>query len=234
VSSPAHGNYEEYLCDEIVATVDARYRTLPERDARGVFGRSSGGYGAVRVAMRRPDVFSAFACQSGDMGFALCYLPDFAPTAAALAAAGSIEAWVERFESREKKRGSDFAAVSMLAMSAAYSPDESQPFGLRLPFDVETGELIEEVWQRWRDNDPITMVQQSGFAEALRSTRLAFFDCGSRDEHQLHLGLALLRSRLDDAGIAHEAETFDDGHRSLGYRHDVSIPKLATALTGAR
>jgi enterochelin esterase family protein len=229
VSSPAIGNYEQYVCDELVAEVDRRYRTRAERDARGVFGRSSGGYGAVRLSMRRPDVFGAFACQSGDMGFALCYVPDFAPTIASLKAAGSLEAWVERFESREKKR--DFHAINILAMAAAYSPDTSQPFGVRFPFDQETGELIDEVWQRWRDHDPVNMLETAKYADALRSLKLAFFDCGSRDEYRLHLGLGLMRARLEALGIDHVIETFDDNHRSLAYRHDVAIPMLAAALS---
>ena len=229
LNSPALGNYEDYLCDEVIAEVDRRYRTVPSRDGRGAFGRSSGGYGALRLAMRRPEVFGALACQSGDMGFALCYLPDFAPTVASLRAAGSVEAWVERFESREKKR--DVHAINVLAMAAAYSPDDSQPFGVRLPFDLGTGELVAEVWQRWRDNDPVCMIDTPACADALRSMKLVFLDCGSRDEYRLHLGLELLVARLEALEIEHEVETFDDGHRSLAYRHDVAIPKLAAALS---
>jgi S-formylglutathione hydrolase FrmB len=229
LNSPALGNYEDYLCDEMVAAVDQRFRTVAERDARAAFGRSSGGYGALRLSMCRPDVFGAFACQSGDMGFALCYVPDFAPTIASLTAAGSMDAWVERFDSKEKKR--DFHAVNVLAMAAAYSPDDTQPFGIRLPFDLATGELIEDVWQRWRDNDPVNMVDTPAHADALRSMSLAFFDCGSRDEYRLHLGLKLMRSRLEALAIEHTAEIFDDNHRSLSYRHDVAVPLLAAAIT---
>lgn len=233
LDSPALGNYEAYVCDELVSFVDQQLRTIPEREARGLLGRSSGGYGSLRLAMRRPATFSAFACHSGDMGFALCYPPDFPATADAIAAAGSLEAWVERFESREKKRGSDFQVVATLGMAAAYSPDASAAFGFALPFDLATGELIPEIWQRWRANDPVNMIDQHAHAEALAQMRLAFFDCGTRDEYRLHLGLKLLAERLAAHGIPHELETFDDGHRSLSYRHDVSIPRLARALTPA-
>lgn len=232
VNSPALGNYEDYVCDELVPFVDQHLRTIPEREARGLLGRSSGGYGSLRLAMRRPEAFAAFACHSGDMGFALCYPPDFPAAADAIAAAGSLETWVERFEAREKKRGNDYPVVATLAMAAAYSPDPAAPFGFSLPFDPATGELIPQVWQRWRANDPVNMIDRQS-AAALRQMRLAFLDCGTRDEYRLHLGLSLLAQRLDAHGVPYELETFDDGHRSLSYRQDISLPKLAHALAPA-
>jgi len=226
LNSTAFGDYEDYLCDELVPLVDETFRTRP--DSRGVFGKSSGGYGAVRLPMRRPGLFRAAASHSGDMGFAWVYTPGFAKTAARIADAGSLEAWVERFESTEKKRGADFDAINTIAMAAAYSPDPAAPFGFRLPFDLRTGELIPEVWQRWRDNDPVKMVDSH--ADGLERLDLLFLDCGSNDEFCIHLGLRLFAERLVSMGIAHEVEEFPDNHRQLSYRYDISIPKLARAL----
>jgi len=233
VNSAALGPYEDYLCDDLVPFLDGELRTLARRGARGVFGKSSGGYGALRLAMRRGRVFGAAACQSGDMAFAFCYVPGFAACAARIAAAGSIEAWVEEFESREKKRRADFDAINTWAMAAAYSPDPDAPFGIRLPFDLETGELDRDTWRRWKRQDPVEMVRQREHAEALRSLRLLFLDCGSRDEYQLHLGLRLMRKRLDELQIPYEAEEFADDHRSLSYRYDVSLPKLLRTIDPA-
>ncbi|OGR07886.1 MAG: hypothetical protein A2341_19430 [Deltaproteobacteria bacterium RIFOXYB12_FULL_58_9] len=228
LNSVALGSYEDYVCDELVPFVDTKLRTLASRDSRAVFGHSSGGYGALCLSMKRPEVFGAFACHSGDMGFAFCYVPDFANCADHLIRAGSIETWVERFDARAKKCGSDFDVVNVLAMAAAYSPNLELPHGLELPFDLGSGELSPQVWQRWQSHDPVNMA--GGHADALRSMRLAFFDCGTRDELHLHLGLQLMHRRLNEIGVPHELETFDDGHRSLGYRHDIVIPKLASAL----
>jgi enterochelin esterase family protein len=97
--------------------------------------------------------------------------------------------------------------------------------------DLETGERDPEVWRRWMENDPVEMVTEPVHAEALRGLRLLFLDCGLRDEWNLHLGLRLFRARLDELGIAHEAEEFDGTHRSISYRYDVSIPQLARALS---
>jgi enterochelin esterase-like enzyme len=71
LDSPALGLYHSYLCNEIVPWVDARYRTMPQRDHRAVTGKSSGGYGAMVTAMLRPDLFGALATHSGDALFGM-------------------------------------------------------------------------------------------------------------------------------------------------------------------
>ncbi len=233
VDSPALGPYETYLCDELVPFLDGRYRTLPRREARGVFGKSSGGYGAIRLGMTRPDRFGALACHSGDMAFELCYAGEFPRTVAALAKAGSIENWMAEFEKSEKKRTADFPALNTFAMAAAYSPDPRSPFGFELPFDAATGERNPEVWARWLRHDPVAMLDRPECENSLRSLSLVYLDCGSDDEYQLHLGMRLLASKLARKGIPHEVEEFPDDHRSISYRYDVSVPKLARALERA-
>ncbi len=228
MNSLATGRYEDYLCDELIPFVDGSLPTLPFRDARGVFGKSSGGYGALRLGMRRPDLFSAVACHSGDMAFALCYQIGFAKTAARIAKAGSLEAWLAEFEAGEKKKASDFDAINTVAMASCYSPDPAQPLGTALPFDLESGELLPEVWARWKEHDPVEMVRSH--ADALRRMRLLFLDCGNADEYQLHLGMRLFVKRCAELGIACEALEFPDDHKSISYRYDVSVPKLARAL----
>ncbi|MFI5403103.1 MAG: alpha/beta hydrolase [Planctomycetota bacterium] len=228
MNSQATGRYEDYLCDELVPFVDGSLPTLPFRDARGVLGKSSGGYGALRLGMKRPDLFAAVACHSGDMAFALCYQSGFAKTAARIAKAKSLEAWLQEFEATEKKKASDFDAINTVAMASCYSPDPSQPLGLALPFDLESGEMVPEVWARWREHDPVEMVRSH--ADALRRLKLLFLDCGSDDEYQLHLGMRLFAKRCAELGIACEVEEFPDDHKSISYRYDVSVPKLARAL----
>ncbi|HEX5137663.1 MAG TPA: alpha/beta hydrolase-fold protein [Planctomycetota bacterium] len=229
MNSDATGHYEDYLCDELVPFLDGSLPTLPHRDTRGVFGKSSGGYGALRLGMRRPDLFSAVACHSGDMAFALTYAPGFAKTVAEIAKAGSIEKWLAAFESREKKKGADFDAINTIAMASCYSPDAGEPLGIALPFDLESGEPDAAVWARWKEHDPVEMVYRH--ADALKRLKLLFLDCGSEDEYHLHLGMRLLAKRCKELGIACEVEEFPDDHRSVSYRYDVSIPKLASAIT---
>src|SRR6185437_2233215 len=77
INSGATGRYEDYVIDEVIPWVDAHYRTLATPQSRGVFGKSSGGYGSMILGMRHPETFGALACHSGDMFFELCYAPIF-------------------------------------------------------------------------------------------------------------------------------------------------------------
>src|SRR5204862_258116 len=66
VDSPVTGNFEQYLVEDVVSFVDANHRTIPKARSRGVFGFSSGGFGAWNVASRNPNVFAAMAVLSAD------------------------------------------------------------------------------------------------------------------------------------------------------------------------
>ncbi|HXJ21967.1 MAG TPA: alpha/beta hydrolase-fold protein, partial [Polyangia bacterium] len=81
LDSPALGNYETHLTREVVPALDQRLRTIASREARAIGGKSSGGFGALVLAMHHPELFSAVASHAGDMAFELSALPDL-PTAA--------------------------------------------------------------------------------------------------------------------------------------------------------
>jgi enterochelin esterase family protein len=232
LDSGATGRYGTHVAEELVAWVDGRYRTRPGRDHRGVAGRSSGGYGALVLGMTRPDVFGAVACHSGDIGFDYCYRGDVPRFCTEVQRAGGLREWLERFEARPHKSGDDLAALNILGMAAAYSPDPAaEPFGIALPCDLVTGEFREDVWRRWLAHDPLVLLESH--ADALRSLRLLHLDCGTRDEYHLQHGARRFARRLAALGVPHAYEEFDDGHRHVGYRYDVSLPRLARALGAA-
>src|SRR3954464_5727700 len=102
VNSVSVGAWEDFLLTELLPTIERRFECGGE-GRRGVFGKSSGGYGAIIHALRHADVWSAAACHSGDMGFELCYLPDMPAVLRALAGADrSIERWWQQLESAQK------------------------------------------------------------------------------------------------------------------------------------
>ena len=57
--------YETYVGTELVAYVDAHYRTVRDRRGRAITGYSMGGHGALWLAFRHPDVFGACGSMSG-------------------------------------------------------------------------------------------------------------------------------------------------------------------------
>ena len=58
-SSPTIGDWETFIAEDLVAYIDKTYRTLASRESRGLAGHSMGGYGTLRIGMKRPDVFSS-------------------------------------------------------------------------------------------------------------------------------------------------------------------------------
>jgi S-formylglutathione hydrolase FrmB len=230
VDSPAIGRYHTYLCEEVVAFVDARYDTLANRDHRAITGKSSGGYGAMITPMLRPDVFGALATHAGDALFELCYWRDVPAVVRTLR--DSYEGSYERFHADLRARPAmtrpgDPELINMWAMAAAYSADADGT--VRLPFDVRSGRVIPDVWERWLAWDPVRMVP--GHAEALRSLRGIYIEGGSRDEFFLDLGAIGFRDALADVGITDvRFETFDGGHGSIEYRYPVAMRYLAERI----
>lgn len=228
VDSAATGRYGEHLVAELVPWVDAHFRTRGAREARGVAGKSSGGFGALTLGMSHPDVFAAVACHSGDMYFEFCYAPDFPKALSVLQEAGGPRAFLGKFEAKPQKGKDDFLALNILAMAACYSPDPDAELGVALPFDLVTAGGRPEVWARWLAHDPLRRLADR--AEALRSLKLLYLDCGRKDEFHLHHGARRFVRELERHGIAHRHEEYDDGHMNVTYRYDTSLPLLAEAL----
>jgi hypothetical protein len=229
LNSPGTGRYLDYLCDEVVPFVDDRYRTEATSDRRGIQGKSSGGYGAMVVPMLRPDVFGALASHAGDAAFEMCYLPEFRIVARVLREdyGGSYERFWEDARSRPfgtKKH--DGELLNTWCMSACYSADADGT--VRLPFDPETGMLIDDVWRRWTEKDPARMV--SRHADELRSMRAIWLDGGTGDEYFLDVGAVAVSKELEKIGVEHTLELFDGGHMSIGYRYPRSLEFLVRAL----
>ncbi|MGH7789713.1 MAG: alpha/beta hydrolase [Candidatus Binatia bacterium] len=230
INSAATGRYADHLIDELVPTVDARYRTRADRDQRAVMGKSSGGYGATVLAMRHPDVFGLAADHSGDKYFELCYRADIPAAVAALARYDHAPArFVASFPQPATERGRHwFTLVNMLAMASCYAPNPASPIGFDLPFDEQTAELRPAVWARWLQHDPVELA--AAHADALRSLRLYYLDCGRWDEHHLQYGNRIYSRRLQALGVPHTYEEFDGGHMNVGHRYEVSLRALAAAF----
>ncbi len=230
VDSAAMGNWEAFLVDEMLPRLEDEFRLRPGREHRAVFGKSSGGYGAIVHGMRRADAWGAVACHSGDMAFDLCYRPDFPKTLNVLAEHGGIEGFLEHAAAAPKLKDGELHALMILAMAATYDPDKAAPKGIRLPVDLDTCELDPERWERWLEHDPLRLVRKPASHANLRSLRGLYVDCGSKDQYHLVFGARALRDALEAARIPHRYEEFDDDHSNIDYRMDVSLPYLYEAV----
>jgi S-formylglutathione hydrolase FrmB len=200
VDSPVSGGFDEFVADELVAWVDARYRTLPTAESRGVFGFSSGGIGAWNIGSRHPDTFSALAMLSGDSYFELSHLPFLYHYLDSI--------WPEAPDGPDED---NFDSRMVYALASCYSPNpEAPPYWVDLPFDFPSGELRREVWDRWLSFDPVVNVHER--LDALRRLRGILLDVGRADDFSLHWGHRILSRHLADAGIAHTASENAGSH----------------------
>jgi hypothetical protein len=255
VNSSAIGNYADYLTREIIPFVDGEFRTLASREHRGCFGKSSGGYGAILHGMKYAQHWGAIADHSGDAYFEFVYGSDWPNTLNELARHrsprrkpglyhaghdagrrgldqglddGRIRRFLAHVWGKEKLSTSEGHCIMNLCMAATYDPDPAAPLGFRVPYNLESGELLPERWQNWRRHDPIHLVDK--YRDSLRSLRGIYIDCGWSDQYQIHFGNRILSRRLTAARIAHTYEEFDDNHSDVDYRMDVSLPFLWRAL----
>lgn len=156
INSSAVGRWMDFLCDEMIPLVEARF---PSTDRRGVFGKSSGGYGAIVHWMLRPDVWAAAACHSGDAYFEYVYQRDFPTLLRQLAPHdGDVDRYLASLHRKEKFGHDDVMGIMMLGMAASYDPVEGEPGRFHLPFDAQTGEIRPERWANWLRHDPVRML----------------------------------------------------------------------------
>ena len=230
IDSAGTGLYQTYLADEVFAWVDAEFATIPKREARAAIGRSSGGFGALRLGMDRPDVVSVLGSHAGDAAFEVSMRPMLTSAAIAFDLAGGVEAFAEEVPAAGPQNASQFDAIFVLAAAAAYSPDPGRFPYADVPVDPSTGELRAEAWSRWLQHDPLVRIDAA--APGLREMSLIYVDAGDRDEHGLHFASRLLRDALKERGLPVRYEEYEGGHRGTSWRYEVSLPRIVEALQG--
>jgi len=177
LNSAAQGNYADYIAEEIVAAVEAKHPAAQGRAGRIVAGHSSGGYGALMLAMSRQKLFGAVVALSPDSDFAVTHrgvidAPQVQRVTPAQAAAFSAP--------KVGPRPTDEIVELMLGLSAAYAPvGPEAPGRLRWIYD-EAGKLEPKAWQQWLDHDPLLIVRKN--ANAFAPDQRIYLDGSARDE----------------------------------------------------
>jgi S-formylglutathione hydrolase len=195
-SSIATGDWETFVSSELVAYIDKHYRTLATAQSRGLFGHSMGGYGAIRIGMRHPDVFSSVYAMS-----ACCLTPP------------SSTMDPKRMErvlaitNPDEVDKADFGTKAFFATAAAWSPNPANsPLFVDLP--VKDGQVRPEILAKWSANAPIAMADQ--YIGHLKRLRALAFDVGNKDG--LAPGSMRLHEILDTYKVAHTYEVYEGDH----------------------
>jgi enterochelin esterase-like enzyme len=198
-SSPTTGDFEKYVAHDVVAFIDAHYRTIPERESRGLVGHSMGGYGASRIGMKYPEVFSSLYIMS--------------PCCMSARPAGPVNAETEKTLAEVKTPADSaklpFGLRAQLASAAAWSPNPKNP-PLYLDLPTKDGKIDQEVIAKWAANAPLAFVDQ--YIGNLKRYKAISIDVGDQDG--LKVGAARLHEILDSYGIANGFEIYKGTHTS--------------------
>ena len=196
-NSVTAGDWEGYVAGDLVAYIDRTYRTIPEREARGLGGHSMGGYGALRIAMKRPDVFSAIYALSS------CCLNE----GTVRPPRGGGPSPAELVTSLDEVRGTRGGAQGTLARAAAWAPNPKNP-PLYLDLPTKNGQVVPEVAVKWAANSPVAMLDQ--YVPNLKKYKAIALDIGLQDG--LITSNQVFVDRLVRFGIPHTYETYEGDH----------------------
>jgi enterochelin esterase-like enzyme len=202
-NSPGNGNWTDYIAKDVVNYVDEHYRTISNKNSRGLCGHSMGGQGALRVSMLYPDVFGSVYAMSPSI---LNWGGDFH-----LGHDGFKNAIkAQTFESLKE----DSYALAFIAMGRVFSPNQSKrPFGVNMPIVERGGEysIDSSVFKLWEAALPINMLGQYG--DGLKQLNGLKIDWGNNDDYA-HIPTSCRQfcDVLDKHQIPHEKDQYEGGH----------------------
>jgi enterochelin esterase-like enzyme len=198
-SSPTVGDFEAFVARDLVAYVDAHYRTMPRRESRGLVGHSMGGYGATRIGMKHAEVFGSLYIMSP------CCLSPRGPGQPN----SDLEKTLAGAKTPEDVSGLPFGARAQLAAAAAWAPNpQAPPFYLELP--TKDGAPRPDVLARFAANAPLAFIDQ--WIGNLRRYRGIAIDVGDKDGLRTDSGK--LHDALDRWNIANTFEIYAGTHTS--------------------
>lgn len=194
MNSTAQGNYADYIADEVVAAVETRHPAAGGRAGRIVAGHSSGGYGALMLAMSRQKVFGAVVALAPDSDFEVTHRPIVEQPAIRRVTARDAAAFSAPTNAPRPRDG---LVELILGLSAAYAPaGPAQPGRFHWLYD-DAGNFQPTAWQQWLDRDPLLIVRKH--ANAFAPDQRIYLDGAARDEWGFNLSARkihdVLRSR---------------------------------------
>jgi len=196
-SSATTGDFETFIALDVVSYIDAHYRTIPNRNSRGLVGHSMGGYGATRIGLKHPDVFGSLYIMSPCCLSARGAVPTNPANEEALAAV----------KTAEDSAKLPFGLRAQLASAAAWSPNPNNP---PLYLDLPIGAHQQSVLARWAANAPLAFIDQ--YIQQLRQYRAIAVDVGDQDN--LKVDTAKLHDVLTNYGIKHDFQIYSGTHTS--------------------
>lgn len=228
VNSPALGNYMDYLCDELVPFIESKFGASSDPHKRFLVGHSSGGFGALVTAFLRPEVFKSICSSAGDGFYEINILPSVAYAVGEIAKAGGVEKFIQSFlagPSTAYYSSNKFSTMLTLAMAPCYAPNlKAAPVYGDLFFDLHTGEIIPESWEKYLAWDPVRMVEKH--AKNIQKLDFILLESGADDEHGLHLAHRQLAKKFQKLGVPHDIQEYPGKHGGHHWRFEDRLTRL--------
>jgi S-formylglutathione hydrolase FrmB len=196
------GNFTDFEAKELVAYMDKNFRTIANRDARGIGGHSMGGYGALKIAMLYPDVFSSVYAMSPGL---LAFVKEFGPNSDSYKQLAAIK-------TKDELDKTYYPRV-IAACARAWSPNPNKPpFYFDLPFNYIGDSLVADtaVYEKWRANMPLYMIDK--YASNLKKLKAIKLDWGRNDAPRFPVQCGMFSQELENHGIQHYAEEYIGTH----------------------
>lgn len=214
-NSGVFGNWEDFTVEDLVAYMDGNYRTIPKKESRGITGHSMGGYGALNIAMKHPDVFNTvYAISPG----ALAIVREYGPNSNTFKELSEIST----YEALEKT----YFGKVMVAFARSWSPNpDNPPFYCDFPFGYEDGELVihQEILKKWHNNMPFYNLEN--YIDNLKSLKAIKMDWGRNAGERFTQQCKMFSLKLENLGIDHFAEEYIGTHVNNIYTKDGRIPQ---------
>lgn len=210
VNSSVTGNWRDFTAKELVEYVDKNYRTLADANHRGIAGHSMGGYGALTIAMRHPEVFSTvYGLNPSIIDWAGDLMID-SPAFRKVLEAKSYE------ELGKLAQAGDFYPAATVTVAQAFSPNPKKPpFYCDFPFEMKDGRMqpSEPGFSKWEARSATNMVKK--YRDNLNKLKGYRFDSGYRDEFLfIPLTSREFSNELKNNGILHTFEEYNGDHRN--------------------
>jgi len=195
-NSDYNGQFEDYIVQDLISQIDGSYNTIDNSSYRAIMGHSMGGYGAVKLSIKFPELFQVAASHSGPIAIENV-IPDLLPVLLAETGILGYQPW------------NGTVSLFMYSASAAFSPDvDDWPYYVDLPVDYY-GNVIDEVWDLWLGHDALTLAQEN--LANIQSIRF-YMDCGDQDDYLFYNHSTSFSEFLDEVNINHVYETYPGDH----------------------
>jgi S-formylglutathione hydrolase FrmB len=218
-NSELYGDFEDYIVFDLIKFIDSAYNTNTSRKARAIMGHSTGAFGAMKLALKHPDVYCSVVANSGPLDFK--HFSDWIPMILAENGGPPVRLY------------NPYCTTTMYwtyifyTYAGAFSPNlNNSPYKVDFPID-SVGNWIDSVWNRWALHDPLLLARNITPSSDLT----IFFDCGIYDEYKMYNSNKAFADTLDKLGLSYEFLSFNGSHMNqLGSRFTIAFQFLDSVM----